>query len=369
MKKIKRGLYILMFLILIALPVVIYPYLGQKVDGENFEKRALSEKPALTVSGFADFPSQYEAYFNDALPFRNRLITQNNLINFKLFSISSVPHVLIGSDGFLFYHPNGTDGDPIGDYMGKTTYTDQDVKRIAHRLLRAQYDLEKDGRKFAVLIAPNKETMYAEEFLPGVYKEKEQSRADILYEYLKTTDLNVTYPKEELRAVMDAHPDWYTYYKTDTHWNSIGAYVGTSLVMEKLGLPINDIESVRVVEKERAPGDLAYMLGMTETLPNDADYNIVDNSVSSVIRQDHSFGNGDTMVRYTNASGNGKTLLVVRDSFAVFMMPYFNNHFSECYYVHMSAYNPGMIEEYDPDYVVYETVERYIEGAMNFYVK
>ena len=78
---------------------------------------------------------------------------------------------------------------------------------------------------------------------------------------------------------------------------------------------------------------------------------------------------GKTMVRYTNASGNGKTLLVVRDSFAVFMMPYFNNHFSECYYVHMSAYNPGMIEEYDPDYVVYETVERYIEGAKNFYAK
>ncbi|MBQ1255870.1 MAG: hypothetical protein IIX93_01165 [Clostridia bacterium] len=369
MNKIKRGLYILLFLVLIALPVVTYPYLGAKVDGENFEKRTLAEKPALTIDNFTIFPAQYEAYFNDSLPFRNRMIAANNLIDHKMFRISSVSHVLVGSDGFLFYHPNGSDGNPIGDYMGTTVYSEQDIKLITHRLLRAQYDLEKQGRKFAVLIAPNKETMYAEEYLPGAKKVNEQSRADKLYAYLKNTDLHVTFPKAELRAVMEAHPDWYTYYKTATHWNSIGAYVGTSLVMEKLGLPINDIESVRVIEKQRAPGDLAYMLGMTETLPNDKDYNIVDESVPAAIRKDNSFGDGDTMVRYTNMSGNGKTLLVVRDSFAVFMMPYFNNHFSECYYVHRSAYHPGMIKEYDPDYVVYETVERYIEGAMNFYVK
>jgi len=75
------------------------------------------------------------------------------------------------------------------------------------------------------------------------------------------------------------------------------------------------------------------------------------------------------MVRYTNSEGNGKTLLVVRDSFAVFMMPYFNMHFSECYYIHKSAYHPGMIQEYDPDCVVFETVERYLGDAMNFYAK
>ncbi|MBQ2433760.1 MAG: hypothetical protein II266_04970, partial [Clostridia bacterium] len=317
MNKIKRGLYILLFLVLIALPVVTYPYLGAKVDGENFEKRTLAEKPALTIDNFTIFPAQYEAYFNDSLPFRNRMIAANNLIDHKMFRISSVSHVLVGSDGFLFYHPNGSDGNPIGDYMGTTVYSEQDIKLITHRLLRAQYDLEKQGRKFAVLIAPNKETMYAEEYLPGAKKVNEQSRADKLYAYLKNTDLHVTFPKAELRAVMEAHPDWYTYYKTDTHWNSIGAYVGTSLVMEKLGLPINDIESVRVVEKQRAPGDLAYMLGMTETLPNDKDYNIVDESVPAAIRKDASFGDGDTMVRYTNMSGNGKTLLVVRDSFAV----------------------------------------------------
>lgn len=369
MEKIKRGLYILMFLILLALPVVIYPYLGEKVDGENYEKRAMSEKPVLTIDNFTDFPNRYEAYFNDAMPFRSALIELNSLIDLSVFKISPLSHVLIGDDGFLFYHPNGTDGDPIGDYMGTTSYTDQEIRLIAHRLLRAQYDLEKDGRKFAVLIAPNKESMYAEKYLPGIYKENELSRADKVYAYLKNTDLNVVYPKEELRAVMTAHPDWYTYYKTDTHWNSIGAYVGTQLVMDELGLPIKDIESVRIIEKERAPGDLAYMLAMTDQFPNDKDYNIVDTSVPAAIRKDNSFGDGDTMVRYTNSEGNGKTLLVVRDSFAVFMMPYFNNHFSECYYVHMSAYNPAMIEEYDPDYVIYETVERYIEGAMNFYAK
>ena len=37
MAKIKRGLYILVFLLFLALPVVMYPYLGNKVDKENFE--------------------------------------------------------------------------------------------------------------------------------------------------------------------------------------------------------------------------------------------------------------------------------------------------------------------------------------------
>ena len=367
MAKIKRGLYILMFLLLIALPVVVYPYLGEKVDKENFEKRALAQRPEFTLDNYTSFPEKFEAYFNDSLPFRNRLIGLNTKIDLSL-GISPLPHVLIGSDGFLFYHPNGSDGDPIGDYMGATSYTEREIKLIAHRLLRAQYDLEKEGRAFAALIAPNKETIYAEKYLPGVQKVSDVSRADKVYAYLKEkTDLNIVYPKDDLNAVMAAHPDWYTYYKTDTHWNSIGAYVGTSLVMEKLGLPINDIDSVRVIEKERAPGDLVYMLGMTESFPNDADYNIVD--VPAAIKQDKSFGDGENMVRYTNSEGNGKTLLVVRDSFAVFMMPYFNMHFSECYYIHKSAYHPSMIQEYDPDCVVFETVERYLGDAMNFYAK
>jgi len=276
MAKIKRGLYILLFLLLIALPVVVYPYLGEKVDKENFEKRALAQRPEFTLDNYTSFPEEFEAYFNDSLPFRNRLIGLNTKIDLSL-GVSPLEHVLIGSDGFLFYHPNGSDGDPIGDYMGATSYTEQEIKLIAHRLLRAQYDLEREGRAFAALIAPNKETIYAEKYLPGVQKVNDVSRADKVYAYLKEkTDLNIVYPKDDLNAVMAAHPDWYTYYKTDTHWNSIGAYVGTSLVMEKLGLPINDIDSVRVIEKERAPGDLVYMLGMTESFPNDADYNIVD---------------------------------------------------------------------------------------------
>lgn len=369
MAKIKRGLYILMFLLLIALPVALYPYFAEKLDGENYEKRTLAQKPELSFSNFMDFSAQYEAYFNDSLPFRNRMIAFNSLMDHSLFRISSVAHVLVGTDGFLFYHPNGNDGDPIGDYMGTTSYTDEEIKLMAHRLLRAQYDLEKDGRGFAVLIAPNKETLYAGEYLPGLRKENELSRADKLYEYLKTTDLNVTFPKAELQAYMERHPDRYTYYKTDTHWNSIGAYIGTQVVMEALGLPITDIDSVRVIEKERAPGDLAHMLGMTDVLPNDEDYNIVDSSVPAVIKKDTAFGDGDTMVRYTNTEGNGKTLLVVRDSFAVFMMPHFNNHFSECIYIHRSAYNPAMIKQYDPDFVVYESVERYAGEAMHFYAK
>ena len=370
MAKMIRGLYILMFLLLIALPVAIYPCIGKDLDAENFEKREMSQKPVLRIQNFTNFPGEYEAYFNDSLPFRNRLIGLNTRIDLSLFNISPVPHVLIGSDGFLFYHPNGADGNPIGDFAGTTQYTDSEIKLIAHRLLRAQYDLEKEGRRFTVLIAPNKETMYAEKFLPGIQKENDISRADKVYAYLKEkTDLNVVYPKDELNAVMTEHSDWYTYYKTDTHWNSIGAYVGTSLVMEKLGLPINDVDSVRVIEKQRAPGDLAYMLSMTESFPDDVDYNIVDTSAPAAIRKDASFGDGENMVRYTNSEGNGKTLLVVRDSFAVFMMPYFNSHFSQCYYIHKSAYHPGMIREYDPDCVVFETVERYLSDAMNFYAK
>ena len=54
MAKIKRGLYILVFLLFLALPVVMYPYLGNKVDKENFEKRQMAEKPKLSIENFTD---------------------------------------------------------------------------------------------------------------------------------------------------------------------------------------------------------------------------------------------------------------------------------------------------------------------------
>ena len=55
----------------------------------------------------------------------------------------------------------------------------------------------------------------------------EENRTDLLAGYLQShTTVPVNWPYQELRRQARLNPDRLLYYKTDTHWNSIGALYG-----------------------------------------------------------------------------------------------------------------------------------------------
>lgn len=371
MKKHIKIAYVIVFVLLFIAPTIIYEIFGGYLDQTNYEQRQAVEKPAFSLDTIEQYPQAFEAYYNDSLPFRNQMITTNSLLNLRLFKLSAVEKVIIGKDDWLFYNPSGNDGDPIADYHGTNLLTQEHLAMFAANLVAVRDTLELQGKEFVVLIAPNKECMYGNTYLPAGFKtENTYTRSDQVVEYLSEhTDLTVVYPKEQILGAMQTDPDHIYYYKTDTHWNELGSYIGTRELLKSVGISIPGLEEQKVSKKNETAGDLAGMLGLSKYLQYDDVYHLDNYCKNQKVEQVYPIENNTNLICSTTTNADTRSLFMVRDSFATAMIPYLNTQFDHCTFVHNNIYSPDMLEQYPSDIVVLEVVERYIWNLANFKVE
>lgn len=366
MKKFNVKCYIVLFVLVFILPTLVFHGFNDIIPTVNYEQRELAQKPDLTVGNIVDYPAKYESYYNDNLPFRTQLIEMNTYIDYSLFEKSPVKQVIIGKDGWLFYDSAvKKDGDNMADYYEQNLLPEEKLRELAAHLVSVRDKLAAKGKEFVLFIAQNKVSVYGDEFLPDSLKRGSgRTRADQVVEYLRSkTDLRVVYSKDAIIPAKEKYPQYDFYYKYDTHWNSLGAYMGATLLLEELGIATPDISSLSVEKKPAQAGDLANMMGMTSFLDDGENYvlNGLPTALTEITVTDTEF--------ISKRANEGKKLFLIRDSYTTALAPYLYPHFGECYMPHISAYSPEMIEKENPDVVVYETVERYIDRLFIFNVE
>ena len=277
------------------------------------------------------------------------------------------PQVLSGKDGWLFYKSE-TDGNPIADFEGTNGYTENEMKQIAQAAVNTQSELENRGINFSILVAPNKENVYAEN-MPDGYIHAEKSSTDILIEYLSNAGVNVVSPKEEL---LDNHMTSQVYYSYDTHWNQLGAYIGVCDVLTSWNINMPKLAE-RDILIDNLDGnyhycgedDLTRMAGLRSVFSDEIEYE-VDGTVP-MDWTDFAVEQGDGEISHFvngNANIDGK-IFVIGDSFRSSMIPGLREQFSDVYVVHRLYYSADMIEEVNPDYIIAEYVERYSSEIKN----
>lgn len=368
MKKPVIYTYIALFLALCVLPVAAYPILSPYIDQENYENRLAKQAPELTLNNLEEFPQEYEAYFNDNIPFRSYLIEANSLINYYLFRQSPVRHVIIGKDGWLFYDPAGSDGNPIADACGENDLTAAELEKCAANLTEIRDTLQSMGKEFVIVIAPNKGSLYGKSFLPGKYKTAERTTADQVVSYLsENTDLTVVYPKAELQRAIEKNPEYSFYYKTDTHWNELGGYIAARELLGTLKISLPELQELTVRATNNA-GDLAQMMAMSKYLSYDEYYSVSGYPGNTDYQIEYPVENNSQIIRCAASRNDSRSVFMIRDSFAYAMIPYISSQFNECFYVHADTYTPEYLAEVDPDIVVVEVVERYIRSLLSLEV-
>lgn len=221
---------------------------------------------------------------------------------------------------------------------------------------------------FVLFIAPNKERIYSE-YMPAKYGEPAKVYAVLqLIEYLrKHTDIKVVYPYDELMSAKHSMDNCILYHKTDTHWNELGAYIGTSELLKELGIRIPDLcsKEISISETGDTPGDLANMLNLGSFAEPGIKYSVTGYDNYSVKKiEDNFFG----VKKYKNEGADTRKIFVHRDSFGSGLMAeIIGSQFEESYLVHSRSYTGSeMLREQQPDVFVYETVERYIDGLLEF---
>jgi alginate O-acetyltransferase complex protein AlgJ len=228
---------------------------------------------------------------------------------------------------------------------------------------------------FKVMLGPDKETIYPE-FLPDWAKPATSTTTDALLAEIGN-EIYVD-PRSALITAKTniAEP---LYYKTDSHWNRIGAWVAfrtliTELSQTEKGLWLTDRDlSTRVFPGKG--GDLARFLHLEASLPDREA--IVEPTRQVVEIEQYDYETGKLIASGGNPTIdapqrpllvkskhglNRKKVLWLRDSFGTAMAPLMAATFTETLQIHYDKAPPQLfgqlVEAYKPDYVFMTVVER-----------
>lgn len=261
--------------------------------------------------------------------------------------------VIIGRSDWLFLA-----GDGNSKYYTRENVLDADeMDEYVNVLSRLNELCIANGKRLAVIVAPNKDQVYSE-YMPTYTFVNSERRTEKLVKYIKeNTDVQISYTIDELKY---AKRYWQLYYKYDSHWNSMGAFIGEQALLKLLGYEVTNPENINLWWYEKNnDGDL-ISLGALEfsDYPKDSDYVVEykpDVNTVSLIE-----GNWDVMTYYKTAAdiSDGEKCVFIGDSYRINMIPYVSKEFSECSFVYRDNLFEAEADFAETDVIVIEAVER-----------
>lgn len=292
---------------------------------------------------------------------RDKLIT--GIADFRIWIGDRVyPKVIVGEDGWLIH----TGELSIADYQNTTPYSQKELESICQKINRLYIELEERGIVMLIVIAPNKNTIYHEYVPDEIPVLGEQSRLDQIVECMDVYD-----GKPQLLdlrpALLHAKEERQIYHKTDSHWNSYGAFVAYQQIISTINLSTPTFEPYSKLDVTEdiiydARLDMTRLIGTTRFGEDFVRLNL-KNEQALLRSVDIKDNNGDIKRLYFSSNYSVDKLpsvLVFYDSFFINVLPYFKEHFREGTYVHhyTPMSNLDWIEEKKPDIVVFEFTER-----------
>ena len=368
MTKKKAAAWLVCFALMVLGPGVVYSFVKPYLNMENTENRQLAEKPELNFDSLQSFweslqvyPSAYNSYYNDHLPFRSWLIEKNSILSMNVFGDASSESVVLGKNNWLFY----TDEGSIEDYKGTNLYTQEELTQIVDNMLATKAYLDKRGIEFVLMIPSNKEDIYSDQLPDYIRKRGEMTRAQQVTDALRGAGIRVVYPREELLEYKDQYSLYWHY---DTHWNYLGGYIGAKALLKELGIEIPEVEELTITQNASSGYDLAGMMNLRryyeENKPADVSYDVSGyptNNMTVIKAVD-----AEDLI-YQSDAPDTRRLFLVRDSFAGAMAPVLASNFVYSYMPHWNGYfQQTMIDEQQPDIFVYEVVERRLDILLSF---
>jgi alginate O-acetyltransferase complex protein AlgJ len=356
---ISRRILAMLFIAALFIPAV-GAWRNWDPSGESHENRRLATRPSLPRN-FKDatlYSDRWLNFYRDHFGFRNSLIRGVALTRFHGLGADIDGHVLVGRDGWLFLR---ADGDPnFIAFRGLNPFSEDDLDAWQHVLEQRAAWMAARGIPLLIVIAPNKETIYPEYLSDEVSPIRPPSRLDQLVERLQRTHSPVHFL--DLRpTLMAAKSSGRLYFKTDTHWNEIGAYVGYRAMMDAVKDLLPKWNIIPQPRSNFGPGkepflegDLARMMDMSDQYPDEWF------SLARKIPFDVPPG---TM--YPKALAvtemNDPTLprlVFYHDSFAIALTQMIGPSFNRVFWSFNYEIDPKAIEREKPDLVIDEFLER-----------
>lgn len=374
MSKIKKNsniIIIIIFFIMILVPPILFNFVREKIPVDTSENRKLAEKPEFELENIKTYPSDYENYYNDNLPFRSIIRNAWTNFNFYILNECTTTQVLVGkNDGekaltWLFYQDDSESTNPVKEAQGIETFSDEELLEISTCMDINIEELKNKGIDLYYALIPNKENLYKEKLPNNIIIYEEETRTEKLINYIeeKTDIKNVMYLKS---ALENAKKENQVYFRQDTHWNNFGAFIGFKEIVNRIDNTYQNFEhNIKVLgNNKKIEQDLSKMSGIKDMLE---DTEITVEFLEDV-KYEEEVINTDNKIVITKCENAkiDKTLMIVGDSFRVAMIPYFSKIYSKVIYLHRCDYGKYLLELHNPDILVCQCLERYVDTLDNF---
>lgn len=354
-------IFLIVFGILLFVPML---HINQ-AEFSKKEKRRLAVFPMLMMENGinAAYGKNFESWFDDRFFLRKQIIHLFDKYRYSL-SLDENQKALIGKDDWAFYKGDNS----VSNYQNAMLLSQDELEKITANLNDIQNFAKQNNQRFVFLIGPDKNKAYGEFFSEKYKKQRpdSESRTVQLLNYLKLhSDVRAVYPLDVINAGKDKG---LLYYKDDTHWNDLGAYLAYKEMMKSL-----DIKPVVVSFKQKTrgggKGDLATMIRLKSSVYSRIEYPTVATPLSGQCKAIGKTTLGNSNFLCTNPNRKGKAI-VFRDSFTMAVQPYLAETFNEVklYWHHnIKDIAPSELKQYDV--IILESVERAVPRLTEMHEK
>lgn len=382
-KKLKAEWNSVIYIFLIYL-IFIFPIL--KIDNkevDDIENRILAKKPKLIKRGQLNltFGKDVEEWLNDHFYKRRKILKAQNDLDNIINKSNENESAILGKEGWIFYKEDSS----IENFQNINLYSEEEVDKIIDIFLKRKEWMDKQGIKYYIFVAPDKNVVYSEFFPEYIKKINKESRVEQLEKKSIEKNINFIYPYRELE---EQKKYGLLYWKNDTHWNDYGSFIGTEVLIKKIK---NDFPELELLEESKykkdlkqlvIDGDLSRLLGINAEKYKETEYYQFikkTNYSFSIVKIDDIDINilpdktlnfytflGDKLYIKTISSKPLK-VLVLRDSFGIPMVQYLSETFGTVEYIHTGNLNElqEKIIKDKPDIIIHEVVGRYLDRLGN----
>lgn len=340
--KIKDNLPAIVFCLFLLVMMVLFFALPKQKESVN-EKRKLEETPQFSWKTLSDgtFGKNVETYLSDHFAGRDFFVGLNAYYDLAS-GRNGTSGVYKGEDGYLINTPIKYDKDNL----------QKNLQKINHFAKSA-------GIPTRMMVAPSTGYIMGE-MLPRVHNpyiddEIFETMQSVLSEQVEFISL--------MESFLQNKGNIQLYYKTDHHWTSDGAYLAYQKYCESAGLTAAPESSftiktypdfygttysrsalwgsapdeIRVYEPKQSGGYHVLIDDGAEG-KKESDSMFFENHLNEADKYPVFLDGNHSFEKITNQNGNGKKLLLIKDSFGHCFAPFLAGNYSEIYMVDLRYY-------------------------------
>lgn len=335
------GLFLIVFLGIMSVINIIIP----DRSFSDMENRRLEPKPKFTINKLfkGNYTSSYEKYISDQFPFRDLFIGIKSDCE-KFLGKKENNDVYLCEDGYLMEKiskPNKEDFNNKIDAINSFAISNPQIDKY-------------------FMLVPNS-VKIMEEKLPKYAPV--DNELDILEKVKNLIDNSIEFV--DVYGVLEAKKNEYIYYKTDHHWTTKGAYYAYRELGEYMNFKPYSEEDFEIKEVSDSFYGSLYSKGGFRNLDPDSiqlyidkgdntyevEYYDSEEISDSVYYMDNLnkkdkytvFLNGNhPLLKIKTNISNGKSLLILKDSYANCFIPFLTSYFKEIYVVDLRYFNEDL---------------------------